>query len=642
MNIQITFLVILLTLPFISCNNKRVKRIVGGNPANVPPEDDPVAFVTHARRSATIRGVLEYPHYAFRGIRYAHPPTGRDRFQRPRTYYLEGVYNATIYPPACLQPAPTTGRIVGSEDCLFLNVYTPMLPEGQEGLPVLVWIHPGGFRFGSASQFGVRYLLRNDIIVVSIQYRLGSLGFLSTGTAELPGNAGLFDMVSAIEWTRRYIGFFGGNPHRVTIMGHGSGASSALLVALSNVARGHISGIIAMSGSAISSWAIDNTPAKTAKEVAEYQGCPSQNTLTMIRCLQNVGPETLIKGDSEIEKTRFASRGFISGMSGLLSASPVTEGANDYRSLPSAVQYQPINDLTNGNSPQIPLLTGITKDETKRAVENRYKNEAINDIKSIPKFMEQHLVPTLQGLIGLGNTTNKKDKGFWKIVDPLNFRGYLKINQDNILGSLSAISEATSDALFSLPAFLTADLWSKTNTSTFLYRFNHVGKARKGYKILEGSKLVDSDSKSISNNTYCSHGDDLSYLFEPKNLDGTDFEEPEVMDDEDKKVRDIYTKMIADFVRNGKLQVQNKLIPSFTSLQSNFVEISSNPTIEKDFRFCEMALWAGLAERLQSTTCQYLNQIGNIKKYFESGINSTINKMDIGKNVNKLMSGFIG
>lgn len=76
------------------------------------------------------------------------------------------------------------------------------------------------------------------VIVVSIQYRLGSLGFLSTGTKELPGNVALWDMVMAVQWVRNYIGFFGGNPYKINVMGHDTGASSAVMLALSNVAKG--------------------------------------------------------------------------------------------------------------------------------------------------------------------------------------------------------------------------------------------------------------------------------------------------------------------------------------------------------------------------------------------------------------------
>lgn len=82
--------------------------------------------------------------------------------------------------------------------------------------------------------------MKKNVILVTIQYRLGSLGFLSTGKADFPGNAGLFDMAMAIEWTKNYIGFFGGNAKKINVMGQGTGASSAMLLALSNIAKGNV------------------------------------------------------------------------------------------------------------------------------------------------------------------------------------------------------------------------------------------------------------------------------------------------------------------------------------------------------------------------------------------------------------------
>ena len=76
------------------------------------------------------------------------------------------------------------------------------------------------------------------LVIVTIQYRLGSLGFLSTGSADMPGNAGIWDMALAVQFVRNYIGFFGGNPHRIVVMGHGTGASSALILSLSKIAQG--------------------------------------------------------------------------------------------------------------------------------------------------------------------------------------------------------------------------------------------------------------------------------------------------------------------------------------------------------------------------------------------------------------------
>lgn len=89
---------------------------------------------------------------------------------------LEGDYNATTWAPPCPQPSRDGSNIIGSEDCLFLNVFTPSLPDSNDGYPVLVWIHGGGFRRGAACQYEMRNLIKKKMVVVSIQYRLGTLG----------------------------------------------------------------------------------------------------------------------------------------------------------------------------------------------------------------------------------------------------------------------------------------------------------------------------------------------------------------------------------------------------------------------------------------------------------------------------------
>lgn len=99
----------------------------------------------------------------------------------------------------------------------------------------------------------------------------------------------------------------------------------------------------------------------------------------------------------------------------------------------------------------------------------------------------------------------------------------------------------------------------------------------------------------------------MSYIFEARKLDGSPIDEEENLTEEDVKVRDIFTQMIADFARNGKISVDNKNVPPFSSKDNNFLQVSSTPKVSNNFRYCEMALWAGLAQRLQTSSCQFLN-----------------------------------
>lgn len=169
---------------------------------------------------------------SFEGIPYAKPPVGENRFKKsiPADPWY-GILNATREPPICLQydfffePAV----LKGSEDCLFINVYTPKLPAGEEKtelLEVLAFIHGGAFVTGKSGSYKPFVLLDRNILLVTFNYRLGPLGFLSTEDSVVPGNNGLKDQVLALEWIQKNIAAFGGDPEKVTIAGLSAGGAS--------------------------------------------------------------------------------------------------------------------------------------------------------------------------------------------------------------------------------------------------------------------------------------------------------------------------------------------------------------------------------------------------------------------------------
>lgn len=195
----------------------RVKRIVGGKQSKAPPVDDPVVFARLFNRDARVEGIRN-PNtgiYSFLGIHYAEPPVGQLRYARPVYRRLGGDLNATRHGQPCIQPHPQQPqRIIGDENCLLLNVYTPQMPDETTGLPVFVWIHPGGFRYGSAAQYDATPMAQQGAIVVAPQYRLGSLGIMGDGTKEFDGNLAMFDLSAALRWVTDYISNFGGIPNR--------------------------------------------------------------------------------------------------------------------------------------------------------------------------------------------------------------------------------------------------------------------------------------------------------------------------------------------------------------------------------------------------------------------------------------------
>jgi para-nitrobenzyl esterase len=178
---------------------------------------------------STVNGVNE-----FLGIPYAAPPVGALRWTPPKPYgpFHGLVLKATQPGSECTQPGP-----FGSENCLFLNVFTPqnvlgddLLEDHGRGLPVMVWIHGGGLVTGGGDVYDPTPMMKEGMIVVTINYRLGYLGFFAQSALDseghLAGNYGLMDQQFARKWVQKNIAGFGGDPNRVTIFGESAGGQS--------------------------------------------------------------------------------------------------------------------------------------------------------------------------------------------------------------------------------------------------------------------------------------------------------------------------------------------------------------------------------------------------------------------------------
>lgn len=598
--------------------NVRVRRIVGGRAAAPPPEDDPVVFVYKEDHDARVFGTRERPggFYVYRGVRYAEPPVGLYRFQRPRPMRLEGIVNATLAGAPCIQPHPDDPlKTIGSEDCLFLNIYSAELPDGtSEGLPVLVWIHGGGYRRGSANQYGTGHLVDKKVVVVTVQYRLGSMGYMSSAAPQLPGNVAMFDMAVAMNWIKEYISFFGGNPNNIVTMGQGTGASSAMMMGLSPMTQDNVKGIVAMSGSALSPNAVDQRPQDAADELAVQLGCPTKPHLAMVRCMQEAPADQIVFADETLQTFRLASQGFVGGLGGMLSPSPVVEGKEDSRFLPGFLPEQPSESLEKGNFPNISLLTGVCKDETGRAVKGGFNRELQAKLQAVPDFLNKVLLKDLAGKAS--GVINKVQSIFGGLAASPLFQ-----QAEKAVGPVTKVVEATTDALFNLPMFRASQLWSKKGAKAFVYSFEHTSPraAQAGRTFLGGLPLMQAalDAPGALNETF--HGDDLAFVFDARPLEGQrDATRGQVTltDPEDMKVRDVFTSLIANFAHSGQASVRAKddkkgpdlFLPSFggggEKQSNNFLVIDKNPRIGKDFRGCQMAVWSGLSgAQLPTDSC---------------------------------------
>jgi para-nitrobenzyl esterase len=235
-----------------------------------------------------VRGAVVPGGYSFRGLPYAAPPLGRLRWRPPRPPAAwDGVRDATQFGASCLQAAsPFLPPGPQSEDCLYLNVSTPTL-SADANRPVLVWIHGGGLTQDAGRDYDGSQLAAAGTVVVTINYRLGALGFLAhPALASRPGgpagNYGLMDQQAALRWVQRNISAFGGNPHNVTIAGESAGGLSVLAHLVSRGSRGLFQRAIVESGAfALTQRSLASAEA-AGEALANSLGC-SQYTA---RCLR--------------------------------------------------------------------------------------------------------------------------------------------------------------------------------------------------------------------------------------------------------------------------------------------------------------------------------------------------------------------
>ncbi|KAL4631115.1 neuroligin-2-like isoform X1 [Arapaima gigas] len=278
------------------------------------------------------------------GVPYATPPIGERRFQPPEAPgSWQEVRNATQFAPVCPQnihgvlpeimlPVWFTDNldvVAGyiqnqSEDCLYLNIYVPtedgpltkkhdessMNRPRDEDIrdrrkkPVMLFIHGGSYMEGTGNMFDASVLAAyGNVIVVTMNYRLGVLGFLSTGDQSAKGNYGLLDQIQALRWLNENIGHFGGDPDRITIFGSGAGASCVNLLILSHHSEGLFQRAIAQSGSAISSWSVNYQPLKYTKILARKVGCSFGETGDVVECLRRKNFRELV--DQDIQPARY-------------------------------------------------------------------------------------------------------------------------------------------------------------------------------------------------------------------------------------------------------------------------------------------------------------------------------------------------
>jgi para-nitrobenzyl esterase len=334
---------------------------------------------TATTATGVVRGASDGAVLAFKGMPYAAPPVGERRFLPPEpAASWSGVRDALDYGPSCPQ---TSARPEGwsqepslSEDCLYLNVWTPAC-DGK-ARPVMVWLHGGGFSIGSGSwpvYDGAALAQRGDVVVVTVNHRLGIFGYMHLKEIGGPafassGNAGMLDLVVALEWVRDNVASFGGDPSNVTIFGEsGGGAKVSTLLAMP-AARGLFHRAVVQSGPGIRARVATGDATELAKKTMSDLGVDS------VEALQKVPWEKLLDSQSKL------------GRRAIFAFSPVLDDVH----LPE----HPGDAIRDGTAADVPMIIGCNRDEATLFLA---MESGLDDLAA---FDGDHIPPRIAGLKG--------------------------------------------------------------------------------------------------------------------------------------------------------------------------------------------------------------------------------------------------
>lgn len=230
--------------------------------------------------------------FSFKSIPYARPPVGDLRFKDPvPAGDWREPRDGTVDPPLC--PQLFRSQPTGEEDCLYLNVHTPDVNDTK--LPVMVWFHGGAYLYGGIKYYPALPMLTKNVVLVVVQFRLATLGFLSSEDNVMPGNLGLKDQTLALRWVQDNIHDLGGDPHTVTIFGESAGAASVHFHMMNPQAEGLFQRAILQSGSALCPWTLREDHRRVAIKVGELFNCSASDSASqtldstrLLACLQKV------------------------------------------------------------------------------------------------------------------------------------------------------------------------------------------------------------------------------------------------------------------------------------------------------------------------------------------------------------------
>ncbi|XP_063229167.1 uncharacterized protein LOC134534613 [Bacillus rossius redtenbacheri] len=495
---------------------------------------------------------------SFQAVPFAQPPVGELRFKSPKPVKpWTGVRDSREEGTYCVQDVqfPTTANI--SEDCLYLNVYVPQVASNASrtgGLPVMVWIYGGGFTGGGGvkSIYAPDNLLNRSSILVTFNYRVGALGFLSMEHPDVTSNAALKDQVAALRWVRRNIAHFGGDPDEVTIFGESAGGISVDMHLLSPMSEGLFKRAISQSGSAL---AVNFKPRYNATGEAfrlgaalGYNGTDADE---LVRFLRSVPAQDILKGQKLVGAEEGAT-------ATTLIAFPVIDAKTQEGSEVFLTDV-PEKLFRAGKVHPVPYITGFNSEEAKGG----FTDLTQADMDSYNKNLEQFIPKSLNMEKGTKESLELAAK----------IKNFYFGNKSISFDTLPQLVNLASDNFMIYPVHRSAMLHVNYGSSPlYMYMFTYYGTLN-----------LDSGNYTIKG---AAHADDLHYFF----YQGSKLYSNATSDD--MKVIQHFTGMWTDFNRFGDPSRHEsvKWTPA-TKTSRTYLQIDADLSLHRDAYKERMAFW---------------------------------------------------
>ncbi|XP_028635137.1 pyrethroid hydrolase Ces2a-like isoform X2 [Grammomys surdaster] len=482
--------------------------------------------------------------HTFLGIPFAKPPVGPLRFAPPEDPEpWSGVRDATSEPAMCLQTDMMNSEIVKemklniplipiSEDCLYLNIYTPAHAHEGSNLPVMVWIHGGGLVGGWASMNdGSTLAATEEIVVVSIQYRLGILGFFSTGDKHARGNWGYLDQVSALRWVQKNIIYFGGNHDRVTIFGGSAGGTSVSSHVVSPMSQGLFHGAIMQSGVALLPNIISDTSEGIYKTVANLSGCEAPDSEALIHCLRAKSKQEILAINQVFK---------------------MIPGVVDGKFLPK----HPLELLSSKDFHPVPSIIGITSDECGCQIPKYMGLDRI-----IEKINRDTLPDVLKSTAA-------------KMMLPLE---YSELLMEEYMGNTedpemlqAQFRDMLGDFMFVIPALQVAH-FHRSHAPVYFYEFQHLPSFIKHAR---------------PSHVKAEHGDDHPFVF-GSFFGGMNFE----LTNEEELLKRRMMKYWTNFARNGNPNSEGLPYWPVLDQDEQYLQLNTQPAVGRALKARRLQFW---------------------------------------------------